>query len=657
MSALLPQRAILLAAVAAVLALALPVSADAGFSSQMVPVAGPVTGGNSGLSDIAVNGSGEALVAWTEGGTNDVAIRVRRIHPDGSLGPVLEAGGGTTRALGPEVDFAPNGRAILAWIESAKFGDPQSVRARWIEPNDSMTKAITVKVGDATTSEPGELDLATTSDDGAILAWHNFKSKPLFRIVEAKYMTAGSALSEPILPTSGAGSVHVQVAPNSSGGSLMAWRDSSVEVQGFSETGVPGSLKTPGPGIIADPELATDGSDHFQLGYKVGFDPSSIVYHAVSADGSFGPAQDLEPSVPEQLYGLSLATNPGNRTVAAWDRVGEKAQTVRTRFIAPDGTPETTTFSTPAGPGNSASPSAGIGGLGGAAIAWLQSPTPEAYELWGRVFPPGGAPDGPVSLSSGAGVPGVPELAIGAGETGLLAWDERLPTSGPEPSFQIYVRQILPPPSCPDAAGTIVQGRPTMVSLNCTGVQLQAPAIVAQPEHGQLTEIDAATQSALYTPLPGFAGDDNFQFRGTNPGGPGAVRTARMKVGKDTVKPRVKRFTISKRRIPAGASTSAKGRKKTTFRLTYSETARATIAIERARRCGGVAGVSRRCRRFGKLGTLRAKVPGLSAKVKLPKRVGGRRLRPGHYRATAIATDPAGNRSKPKRLTFSVVSG
>ncbi len=172
-----------------------------------------------------------------------------------------------------------------------------------------------------------------------------------------------------------------------------------------------------------------------------------------------------------------------------------------------------------------------------------------------------------------------------------------------------------------------------------------------------MTDVDAATQSVLYTPQPGFAGDESFLFRGTNRGGPGGVQTARLTVGKDTVKPRVKRFTISRRRVLASAWASAKGRGKTTFRLSYSETATATVAVERGRRCGGVAGVSRRCRRFKKLGTLRAGRPGLSAKLKLPKRVGGKRLRPGRYRATAIATDPAGNRSRPKRLTFSVVSG
>jgi hypothetical protein len=643
-----PLRTLCLAGVAAIASLAAPELANAGFSSQLVPIAGPVTGGNSGLRDIAVSKSGEAIVIWTEGGAQPVAIKARRIHRDGSQGAVIEITDGTTRAVAPEAEFAPNGRAIVAWFESPKFSDPVSLRTRWIEPDDTMTDPITVRAPGAE-SEPGELDLATTPDSNAILAWHNFKSKPLFRIVEAQYVTGGGALSELILPTSGAGSTHVQVAPTAADGSVMAWRDSSVEVQAFSPTGVPGSLQTAGPGVVADPELATDGSDHFQLVYKVGSLPSSVVYQPVAADGSFGAQQTLEPTVGQQISGISLATNQANRSVVAWDLRGTE-QTVRTRFISGDGSPEATTFSTPAGPGNSAGPRAGIGGLGGAAVAWLQTPTTETGEIWGQIFPPGGEPGTPVNLSANVGVAGVPELGMGNDEVGLTAWDERLKSEGPEPSFELFARQILPSPSCQDASATVVQGRATRIPFACFGVQLTAPTIVSPPEHGVLRDIDSASQSVVYEPRPGYGGLDSFRFAGTNPGGAGPAQTARLNVGKDTIPPRITRFTIGQRRVPARRKRSGK-----VLRLRYSEVATATISIERGKRCGGVAGVSRRCKKFRKLGTLRANDADVSATVALPKRVGGKRLRPGRYRAIAVAKDPAGNSSQPKRLSFTIV--
>ncbi|HEY7256766.1 MAG TPA: Ig-like domain-containing protein [Solirubrobacterales bacterium] len=638
-------------AAAAAVAMMLPVTAEAGFSSTLVPVTGPLTGGNSDLTGIAIDPTGEALVAWTEGSTNEVAARVRRIRPDGSLGPVIDITDGTTRALGPQVAFAPNGSAIVAWIESAKLGAPQSVRARWIEPDGTLTEPFTVRAG-SSTSEPGEMDLATTSGSGAIVAWHNFNSKPLFRIVEAEYVAPGGDVGELILPTSGAGSTHVQVAANSSGGSLLTWRDSSVEAQAVSPIGELGTLQTPAPGLIADPELATDGHDHFQLAYKRGSLPSSLEYRALAADATFGPEQTLDPMTEEQIGGFEIATNAGDRSIAAWNRYGE-SQTVRARFIAADGTPEATTFSTPAGTGNGATPSVGIGGLGGAAIAWDMGP---GRDVWGRLLPPGGAPTGPVLLSSGSGEASVPQVEVAANEVGLVAWDERLEPESPESRFRVFARQVLPPPSCPDFDGAIVQGRPTRIDLHCSGPQLGAPAIVAQPSHGRLSDLDAAGQSVLYTPTPGYEGSDSFRFAGVNPGGTGSTQTARLEVGRDTVRPRVKRFSISRRRVSAGPAASTK-RGKTVFKLRYSEIATATITVERRRRCPKARSSKRSCRRYGKVGTLRAREAATSAKVPLRRRVGGRRLSPGRYRATAIATDLAGNRSQPRRLGFTVVAG
>ena len=416
--------------------------------------------------------------------------------------------------------------------------------------------------------------------------------------------------------------------------------------------GVPSN---PRPGVVADPELATDGSDHFQLVYEVGSLPSSVVYRPGVRRWQLRHPAALEPTVGQQISGISLATNSADRSVVAWNLRGTE-QTVRTRFLSGDGSPEATTFSTPAGPGNSASPRAGIGGLGGAATAWLQTPTTETGEIWGQIFPPGGGAGAPVPLSANLGVAGVPRLAVGDDEIGLTAWDERLKSEGPEPRFELFARQILAPPSCRDASATIVQGRPTRISFECLGVQLTAPKIVSPPAHGVLSDINAVSQSAVYEPTPGYAGLDSFRFAGANPGGAGPAQTARLDVGKDTIRPRIERFAISKRRVLAGAAVSARRKRGgTVFRLRFSEVATATVAIERGRKCGGVAGISRRCKKFKKLGILRARDADLSATVALPKRVGGKRLRPGRYRARAVATDPAGNRSQPKRLSFTVV--
>jgi hypothetical protein len=83
----------------------------------------------------------------------------------------------------------------------------------------------------------------------------------------------------------------------------------------------------------------------------------------------------------------------------------------------------------------------------------------------------------------------------------------------------------------------------------------------------------------------------------------------------------------------------------TAFRLRLSEAAKLSIRIDKLER-------RRRVRRQGTLtSTQRA------GAVSLPFRgkVGRRTLKPGRYRATLVATDGAGNRSRPKSLAFTVV--
>ena len=90
------------------------------------------------------------------------------------------------------------------------------------------------------------------------------------------------------------------------------------------------------------------------------------------------------------------------------------------------------------------------------------------------------------------------------------------------------------------------------------------------------------------------------------------------------------------------------------FKLRYSETGDGDDHGRAAPTMRPGPDQGRSCKRFSRLGTLSAGEAAISAKVPLGRRVGGKRLRPGRYRATAIAKDLAGNRSKPKRLAFVV---
>jgi hypothetical protein len=139
----------------------------------------------------------------------------------------------------------------------------------------------------------------------------------------------------------------------------------------------------------------------------------------------------------------------------------------------------------------------------------------------------------------------------------------------------------------------------------------------------------------------------------------------------DTVAPTISAFKIAPPSFAVGRSAtpvSARAKRGATFSYRLSEPATATITISRpspGRRSHGKCKApsrklrhAKKCIRFVKVGTLtRKSQPAATNHVKFSGRIGRRALRPGKYRASITATDPAGNRSKAKQLTFKIVRG
>jgi hypothetical protein len=146
-------------------------------------------------------------------------------------------------------------------------------------------------------------------------------------------------------------------------------------------------------------------------------------------------------------------------------------------------------------------------------------------------------------------------------------------------------------------------------------------------------------------------------------GGPGGV-------GGDTTPPRLTGLSLSHRSFRVGgrskAARAARVPTGTSFRFTLSEASAVTVGFERAtggRRAGGRCAKARQgaggrpCTRWVRAGTA-IRHDDLAAGARhLPfsGRSGGHALAPGRYRATIVATDPAGNRSTGHRLGFEIV--
>lgn len=99
-----------------------------------------------------------------------------------------------------------------------------------------------------------------------------------------------------------------------------------------------------------------------------------------------------------------------------------------------------------------------------------------------------------------------------------------------------------------------------------------------------------------------------------------------------------------------------------TYRL--SEAASLTLKVQRVKKGRKVRGKCRRqtaanrarkaCKRYRKVGTVRTQGTAGLNEVKLPKRIGGRKLAKGRYRLLITAKDAAGNVSATKRIGYRI---
>ena len=122
-------------------------------------------------------------------------------------------------------------------------------------------------------------------------------------------------------------------------------------------------------------------------------------------------------------------------------------------------------------------------------------------------------------------------------------------------------------------------------------------------------------------------------------------------------------FAVDRKGVPEKAVSAAK--KGTTLGYRLSEQGRVVFTVERAlagRRSGKKCVKQtrnnrgkRKCTRYARFGRF-ANASGAGAnKHRYKGRIGKKAMKPGPYRATLVATDAAGNRSKAKALTLRVV--
>jgi hypothetical protein len=180
---------------------------------------------------------------------------------------------------------------------------------------------------------------------------------------------------------------------------------------------------------------------------------------------------------------------------------------------------------------------------------------------------------------------------------------------------------------------------------------------------------------------PGLALDSAGHITGTPTGSGSFNFTVQVKDGRDltatralgiavhppadTTRPTVSHLRSSNRKFAPKGAPKGKSKRGTTFSFTLSEAAAVKITIAQLvdgrrvkRKCVKPTRKNRtkpHCKRAVKKGTLSFAGKAGSNKRAFSGRLRGRKLKPGLYQATLVATDAAGNRSKPAKVRFRVV--
>jgi hypothetical protein len=326
-------------------------------------------------------------------------------------------------------------------------------------------------------------------------------------------------------------------------------------------------------------------------------------------------------------------------------------------------------------------------GAGGSSVAvWAKGASTIARTVEACIRPPAGPCGTKQPLASGDVF--APVAAFGAGGAAVVAWRRGLGaaegsfaaagTFGPPHELGSGTQVLVTPEATAvdplgDAVVAIDRSASSAKSIEAIVNDSAAPSISnlsIPPGEPRQTLAFGATVTDVWSPFtatwdfgdgssaPGPAtghayartGDFNAVLTATDSEGNAATQggTARIR----RVPPRILSFAMTHRRFAVGAKATplAGARRRvpvgTTFRFRLSEAATARIAIQR-----------KRGRRWKTVGTLKRRSPAGRKRVPFSGRLKRKALALGRYRAVLVATDRSKNRSKPRRLTFTVVRG
>lgn len=315
-------------------------------------------------------------------------------------------------ALDPAVALDASGNALVAWQEAP--GSPASTNIQAAHrPVGGAGFAQLPDVSTDTTSltvNTNPVIVMNRSGDGLVVWLHE---EPAANDVELRTIAPDDTVG-PILSTPVVGSVsNPTAAINANGDAVVVWQQGAA-IAAITRHGLAGTFNTASPdmleaGSAETPTAAIDGAGNAIAAWHVA--PSAIAVKLHPAGGSWSASEQVV-SAPAHAYSSpELAANPNGQAVLAFDDNDgiNTVASVATGTVSA-GFGATATGTTVSGPDVSHGPFVTVDDAGGAAVAWGTSTAVQV-----SLRPPGGSFPSPAGVQTIAPSPVTPDAVAMAG--------------------------------------------------------------------------------------------------------------------------------------------------------------------------------------------------------------------------------------------------
>src|SRR4051794_4908208 len=290
--------------------------------------------------EVAIDGGGGVVVAWTRSDGGHGRVQARRREADGSVGAPLTLSPTGTDGDGPDVDIDAGGNAIVVWRQSGGAGWRALLRT--VSPAGGLGALETLSASGRDLRDP---HVAVDGAGTAVATWRRFDGSN-WRVQVVARAGDGSLSARHGMSPAGADALEPDVAVESGGRALVAWRrlssghwvfESRERLPDGSVTGLRGH--SDGTQDAFDPRIAMGPNGTAVLLWRPvgGQNGYALRARVRIPDGHYLPVDWLS-STRHSAREARVASNADGDAVFAWRRLDVTGWRLEARRRAPDGT-------------------------------------------------------------------------------------------------------------------------------------------------------------------------------------------------------------------------------------------------------------------------------------------------------------------------------